>query len=55
MATKRLEDDKIKRQLRCKICDMGLHFRVLQEVPYKGEIQLHDAGGGGEPVFTLSK
>jgi hypothetical protein len=23
-----------------------MHFRVLQEVPYKGEIQLHDAGGG---------
>jgi hypothetical protein len=22
-----------------------MHFRVFQQVPYKGEIQLHDAGG----------
>jgi hypothetical protein len=23
-----------------------MHFRVFQQVPYNGEIQLHEAGGG---------
>jgi hypothetical protein len=38
-------NDEIDRQLQCKICDVELHFWVLQEVPYKGEIQLLDVGG----------
>lgn len=46
MAMKRcLESDEIDRQLKCKICGMGLcTFQVLQGVPYKGVIQLHDTG-----------
>jgi hypothetical protein len=43
MAMKRcLEDDEIERQLKCKICDMGLHSQVSEAIPHKGEIQLHD-------------
>jgi hypothetical protein len=46
MAMKRcLEDDEIERQLKCKICDVGLLLsRVLQGLLQKGKIQLHDAG-----------
>jgi hypothetical protein len=45
MAMKRcLEDDEIKRQLKSKICDVGLRSWVLQGVLHRGEIQLHDAG-----------
>jgi C4-type Zn-finger protein len=41
-----LDDDEIERQLKCKICDVELCIlRVLRGVPYKGKIQLHDAGG----------
>jgi hypothetical protein len=37
---RRVEDDEIERQLKCKICGVGLHSRVLRRVPYKGAIQL---------------
>jgi hypothetical protein len=37
-----LEDDEIERELKWR---GTIHFRVFQQVPYKGEIQLHDAGG----------
>jgi hypothetical protein len=44
---KRLENDEIERQLKCKIVTWDCAFRVRQGVPYKGEIQLHEAGWGG--------
>jgi hypothetical protein len=45
MAMKRcVEDDEIEKQLKCKICGMGLFSRVLQGVLHKGEIQLLDMG-----------
>jgi hypothetical protein len=37
MATIRCLEDEIERQLKCKICDVGLCI-------IKGEIQLHDEG-----------
>jgi C4-type Zn-finger protein len=39
-----LEDGETGRQLKCKICDVGLCIFVFQQVPYKGEIQLHETG-----------
>jgi hypothetical protein len=48
-----LEDDEIESQLKCKICDVGLHSRMLQGVPQKGEIQLHEAEV--KPVCTSSR
>jgi hypothetical protein len=29
-----------------------MHFRVFQQVPYNGEIQLLDAGGGGGSLYV---
>jgi hypothetical protein len=44
---RRLEDDEIENQLKCKKCDVGLcNSLVLRGVPYKGAIQLDDAGDG---------
>jgi hypothetical protein len=36
--------DEIGKQLKCKVCGMGLFSRVLQGVLHKGKIQLLDAG-----------
>jgi hypothetical protein len=54
MAVKRrLENDEIERQLKCTICETGLHSQALRGVAYKGAIQLDDGGGGGvRPIYT---
>jgi hypothetical protein len=41
--------------LKYQTCDVELltvHFRVLQEVTYKGEIQLLDAEGEAQQIST---
>jgi hypothetical protein len=50
-----LEDDEIEMQQKCKIYDMGLHYRVLQGVSHKGVIQLHDGGRGGEYCIYIKQ
>jgi hypothetical protein len=45
-----LDDDEIERQLKCKICDVEPCI-LGWGVPYKGKIQLHDAGGGEACVY----
>jgi hypothetical protein len=48
---RRLEDDEIESQLKCKIRDVGLHSRVLRGISYKGAIQLDDREGV-KPIYT---
>jgi hypothetical protein len=44
---RRLGDDEIESQLKCKKCDVGLcNSQVLRGVLYKSVIQLKDEGGG---------
>jgi hypothetical protein len=46
MSMKRCLEDEIERQLKYTICDVGLCiFGCFKKARFKGEIQLHDAGG----------
>jgi hypothetical protein len=54
MAMKRLEDDEIERQLKCKICDVGLCFLGCFKEHYTNA-RFSYMMQGLKPVYTSSR
>jgi hypothetical protein len=49
-----LEDDEIERQLRCKICDVGLCFPGCFK-DYYTKARFSNMTRGSKPVYTSSR